>query len=116
MEHALKLIVDGAITIASIEEDRGMKRRVKPIPQLNPGTGKVSNHNVSFSAATWGKATRSWTKNALINLNEPDKVAKVIQEARVFERAAARRLAGRESGSDDDERVLLSDLPISDDD
>jgi hypothetical protein len=114
MERMLKLIIDGAITMASIEKDRGLKRKIKPVPQTNPGTGKESNHSISFSAVTWGKTTRSWGKNALANLNKPNKVEKVIEEAKVFERVAARRLAAGEGGSDEDERALLSDASDSD--
>jgi hypothetical protein len=115
MERMLKLVIDGAITVASIEKDRGLRRKIKPMPQANLETGKESNQNISFSAVTWGKATRSWGKNALTNLNKPQKIEKVMQEAKVFERAAARRLAGGESESEEDERALLSDASDSDD-
>lgn len=117
MERVLKIIIDGAITIASIEDDRAHNRKIKPVAQTNPGSGKESTHSFAFSSVAWGKATCAWGKAALKYYAEnPNKIKKLFDEARVFQRAAFRRLPAGESESDDGGRVLLSGAVSSDDD
>jgi hypothetical protein len=116
VENILKIIIDGAITCASIEDDRANNRKIKPVAQTNPGSGKESSNNFAFSSVAWGKVTRAWGKTAMeYYLENPNKIKKLFEEARVFQRAAFRRLPAGESGSDDGGRVLLSGAASSDD-
>lgn len=110
----LRLVTDESFTIESIQTDQELGRKFRPIPKAHPGSGKESNHSFAFSAVAWGKVTRSWGKNAYLHVNHPSKIKKIFDEAKVFERAAFRRLPAGESGSDDDERVFLSEAPDSD--
>lgn len=117
MERALKLIVDESITIASIKDDRENNRKIKPVLRAHPGTGKESNHSFAFSQVTWGGVTRSWGKSALKHINTLNRIRKVIQEAKIFERAAFRQLPAGEMEDEDDERAMLSEAPnLSSDD
>jgi hypothetical protein len=117
VERILKIIIDGAITIASIEDDRVNNRKIKPVTNINPGSGKESNNNFAFSSVAWGKATRAWGKAAMdYYLENPNKIKKFFEEARVFQKVAFRRLPAGESGSDDGGRVLLSGAASSDED
>lgn len=114
MERVLKIIAEGAITIGSIKDDRENNRTIKPIAQPNPETGKISNNAFAFSAVAWGKVTRSWAKNALNRFNT-DKMNKIYDEAKIFERAANKRHFPTGESESEDERALLSEAPSSDD-
>ncbi|KAF8218848.1 hypothetical protein L208DRAFT_1419320 [Tricholoma matsutake] len=62
VEHALKLIASGIITIEMVKKAKG---RIPTLPkQINQATGKVSNQFTVFNEASWGKRCSSYVKSA----------------------------------------------------
>jgi hypothetical protein len=109
----LKIIANGAITIASIKDNRENNRTIKPIAKPNPKTGKTSNNAFAFSAVAWGRVTCLWAKNALNRFNT-DKMSKINDEAKIFKRAANKQQLPTGDSESDDERALLLKAPSFD--
>ncbi|KAF8230824.1 hypothetical protein L208DRAFT_1399990 [Tricholoma matsutake] len=62
VEHALKLIASGIITIEMVKKAKG--RIPTLLKQINQATGKVSNQFTVFNEASWGKRCSSYVKLA----------------------------------------------------
>ena len=62
VEHALKLIASGTITIEMVQKAKG---RVPMLPkQINQATGKASNQFTGFNEALWGTRCSSYISSA----------------------------------------------------
>ena len=113
MERALKLIIDGALTIAVASASNG--KTVSIPSSLNHYSGKESKHVNSFNDTAWGKVTRQFTVSAS-NL-EPSKFDRVVKAARQYILPKANRARKMTTGpvevievdTDNERECLVSD-------
>ncbi|KAH9023765.1 hypothetical protein EDB85DRAFT_1894623 [Lactarius pseudohatsudake] len=95
VERALTLIETGTVTTKTPRAARG---KTLTLPKtLNYATGKDSTRQTGFSDATWGKATRNYTKSARSLAKAKFDV--IIKEAQVFMKPTRTRTKMAKAGS-----------------
>lgn len=83
VERALEYVVDGRITLATIEADKTRTGHLITA-DLNPSTGKRAVASVAFSEELWGNDVQDYL-SSIQKLRKSD-LARIITEARKFSR------------------------------
>ena len=95
------LVVDGLITVASIEKDKGVKLvKIQPMSSHHAATGKVSKFASAFSSDKWGDQVKKISCSVEKKVSKSEIHARLIlDEARKFYTATSRRVRGDEESS-----------------
>ena len=103
------LVVDGLITVASIEKDKGVKPvKIQPMSSCHAATGKVSKFASAFSSDKWGDQVKKISHGVEKRVSKLEIHARLIlDKARKFYTATSHGVGGDEgsssSGESDDE-------------